>query len=100
MNCENCDETNCLCDWNTIYSIHQNPKSIGFPIGGIYYQTYGGGPEGGYLMSRGKLYSVHRSWGEKWTLTRENGVLHFRENEIGDKKGYVKFVQNGETSPQ
>lgn len=78
----------------TIYSIHPSPKDIGLPYGGIYYQTHGGGPEGGYLQSRGKIYSVSRSWGEPWAVTKVNGVLHFRKNESGDEKGYVRFVPN------
>jgi len=29
----------------------------------MYYQTYGGGPEGGYITLDDKVYAVQRNWG-------------------------------------
>lgn len=41
-----------------------------------YYQTYGGGPEGGYIIEEledsetfVRVYQVHREWGKGWTIS-------------------------------
>lgn len=42
----------------------------------IYFETYGGGPQGGILLSPKKnLYKVHREWGTIFNITKINGVL-------------------------
>jgi len=89
-----CDE-DCDCEWSYVYNLIKSPKKIGLPYNGIYYQTYGGGPEGGYLIAEGKVYSVNRNWFETWTLEEAKGVLHFKTD--GDAT-YVKFVQSPEVS--
>lgn len=35
---------------------------------GTYYQTYGGGPAGGYFLSNGKWYEVHITLWTTWTM--------------------------------
>ena len=36
---------------------------------GTYYQTYGGGPEGGYYKTNERWYRLHRTWHQPWTVT-------------------------------
>lgn len=36
---------------------------------GTYYQTYGGGPEGGYYKTKERWYHLHRTWHQPWTVT-------------------------------
>jgi hypothetical protein len=36
---------------------------------GTYYQTYGGGPEGGYYKTNERWYRLHRTWYQPWTVT-------------------------------
>lgn len=36
----------------------------------LYYQTYGGGPEGGYITNGVDWYSVHRAWGSPWRIRK------------------------------
>ena len=36
---------------------------------GTYYQTYGGGPEGGYYKTKERWYRLHRTWHQPWTVT-------------------------------
>jgi hypothetical protein len=58
-----------------------------------YYQTYGGGPEGGYFLRTfypldndaepiNELYSVNRTWGTAFTAELVDGVLYY--NKHGD----------------
>lgn len=35
---------------------------------GTYYQTYGGGPAGGYFLSNDKWYEVHLTLWTTWTM--------------------------------
>ena len=41
-----------------------------------YYQCFGGGPEGGYIVGPNEdvLY-VTRNWGTPWSITRFDGAL-------------------------
>ena len=46
-----------------------------------YYQTYGGGPEGGYFVrwelnafrASRRVFAVHRGWLEPWSITELQG---------------------------
>ena len=43
---------------------------------GVYLQTYGGGPEGGYLFSAdGFIYEAHRDWLIPFTLKKIEGTF-------------------------
>lgn len=35
---------------------------------GVYYCTYGGGPEGGYFFWNKKWYQVEIKYGDDWTI--------------------------------
>ena len=56
-------------EWEQVYSVtpFENFVQKGSPCYFLrqrtYYQTYGGGPEGGYVVLRsGSVFSVHRDW--------------------------------------
>lgn len=77
-------------DWKMVYSYSESAKEVGLPLNGFYYQTYGGGGEGGYLVFRKKVYSVQRNWFEPWVIKEEDGTL---ETKTEDDTQYVKFVK-------
>jgi hypothetical protein len=42
----------------------------------VYYQCWGGGPEGGYIVDKkGKVYEVNRTWGEPFSVEPINAVI-------------------------
>jgi len=47
----------------------------------VYYQTYGGGDEGGYFRrvcgTIKEIYAVNRTWGTPFTVTRISGQLTY-----------------------
>jgi hypothetical protein len=60
-------------EWGTtVYETVRFSKRGG-KIKGYYLSTYGGGPEGGYVISDdNKVYTCHRDWGTLWNTTRHN----------------------------
>lgn len=60
---------------------------------GVYYNTFGGGPEGGYFQTSfpNALYSLERTWGTKfkWTavLDRQLERQLFKEEDTFEKDG-------------
>jgi hypothetical protein len=41
-----------------------------------YFQCWGGGPEGGYIMNdNDDTYRVNRTWGEPFTVERVEGII-------------------------
>lgn len=54
---------------------------------GTYYQTYGGGPEGGIYRTKDAWYDIDRGWYKPWKLVQlESHVIHFnREYEMGEE---------------
>jgi len=36
---------------------------------GTYYETYGGGPEGGYYKTKERWYHLDKTWYQPWTVT-------------------------------
>ena len=58
----------------TIYNIVKDMK-VG-DLTGTYYQTYGGGPEGGFLLSNdNKRYELDRTWYQPWKVTRRSDII-------------------------
>jgi hypothetical protein len=71
---------------------------------GIYYQTFGGGPEGGYfvvneasnpLMEFGTVYALKRTWGEKfnWSTTTKQIEHQCYQEEDTFIKHNVKHIR-------
>jgi hypothetical protein len=53
---------------SAVYSVNANYEILGFV--GTYYETYGGGPEGGYFFTNDKWYEVDRNWNVRWTMQK------------------------------
>jgi hypothetical protein len=47
---------------------------------GTYYQTYGGGPAGGYFLSNGRWYEVHYELWTTWTMKSCKPMKYTPEN--------------------
>ena len=56
-----------------------------------YYQTYGGGPEDGYITDGAILAKVHRDWGTPFSVEVVKGSLVFRPG--NDKDGRPNQVK-------
>jgi hypothetical protein len=55
-------------DWEEVYSLDAPLSLINHFKGPCaYYQTAGGGPEGGYVLFDSYLYEVTRHWYEEWS---------------------------------
>jgi len=65
--CESCYD-NHIMHWEEVYSL-DCPVSLVTYFNGpcAYYQTAGGGPEGGYVLFDSRLYEVTRHWYEEWS---------------------------------
>jgi len=62
---------------------------------GVYYQTFGGGPEGGYvLLTNGDVYSVKRGWFEPFKATKLNGkrIEYEAEDEMKGKTARLRVM--------
>jgi hypothetical protein len=64
-----------------------------------YYQTYGGGGEGGYITNGKETLSVSRDWGTSWVLEPVKGELIFRTVEH-DKWNSTKQLRLLDMSPE
>jgi hypothetical protein len=66
-----------------------------------YYQCWGGGPEGGYLLYRtcetgwdDEVYRVNRTWGEPFTVERVLGATGIEVQEIATDTGTrIRIIQ-------
>jgi hypothetical protein len=74
-------------EWEEVYSVQEvtqeNFPGLGptfYKVEGAepYYQTFGGGPEGGYIKKDDEVYRVSRGWGQPWKVELlKNVVLEF-----------------------
>jgi hypothetical protein len=71
----------------TVYSVSPaadyigDIKSLQKFIGFTYYQTYGGGPEGGYFYNGATVYAVSRGWGTPFKARKLKGGLLYQKGE-------------------
>jgi len=68
-------------EWLDVYNIE-----IDFEVGnikGTYYQTFGGGPEGGYVETENAVYHIKRTWFEEWKIYKTRYVLIKRDIDYG-----------------
>ncbi len=57
-------------EWGTTLYETVRFSKRGGKIKGYYLSTYGGGPEGGYVISDDKnVYTCHRDWGIPWNIS-------------------------------
>lgn len=58
-----------------------------------YYQTYGGGPEGGYITDGIIVAKVHRDWGIPFSVEVIKGTLIFRPgNNMEGRSNAIKIT--------
>ena len=57
----------------TIYNIVKDMK-VG-DLTGTYYQTYGGGPEGGFFHTKDGWYELDRTWYQPWKVTKRPDIV-------------------------
>jgi len=53
---------------DAVYSVNSDYVILGHT--GTYYETYGGGGEGGFFFTNNKWYSVDRNWNVPWTMKK------------------------------
>lgn len=88
-------ETNWEDDFDDIYNLDKNVppcfSEVGGNIQGKFYQTYGGGPEGGYVIDYdNRVYQVSRNWNNKWEIKFIGGKLVERKVEWGMQIGHFE----------
>jgi len=76
-------------EWEEVYSVRDVSEVLKdvhkMWEGAKYYQTFGGGPEGGYFMTPESgflgmeaVFKVRRSWGQPWKIDIiRNAVLEY-----------------------
>jgi len=77
-------------EWEDVYSVQEVTKETfaGMPPGfykGVktYYQTFGGGPEGGYIVKGQTTYRVSRGWFEKWQVEElKNTIVEYEPEDF------------------
>jgi hypothetical protein len=95
-------------DWEEVYSVRPvsevyDDDHAMFQKDAKYYQTFGGGPEGGYFVTSedwgSKVYGVRRGWGEPFTLkplkgVRDEIVLEYEPaDEMKGKRARCRLVE-------
>ena len=78
-------------DWEEVY--HEEP----YGDGGVKYQTYGGGPSGGYIRIGFEVWTWHQNWGTPVQTVEQPGValLFKHERYTGFTQKFVKCVFAG-----
>ena len=79
-------------EWETVYNNYEDNVfktcfcAYGGPVCGYYFQTCGGGPEGGYVMSLDKksAWEVTRTWHQPFTITPLSTKLAVRMSLTGE----------------
>lgn len=59
-------------EWEQVYNqcfFHVVNGSTHMQLNGLYFQTYGGGPEGGIVLNlKNQLFRVHRNWSTPFVI--------------------------------
>lgn len=75
------DETN-MEDFSEVCNFYKDDKPVLFGQfinnninqdlkNGVYFMTYGGGPEGGYVLTpNGNIFEVERNWGKPFSVRK------------------------------
>ena len=77
-------------EWEDVYAesywtLGKDTAQYGKLYEGVYYQTYGGGPSGGYVVRDNKYYAVHYTWSDGWSVKELQGRLKFIKTDDGIK---------------
>lgn len=92
--------TTIIEDWEEVYSVQDVPANIwteGSPFleNTKYYQTFGGGPEGGYFVKGDQIWEVKRSLFQKWQYELlENTCFEYEaEDEMAGKTARCRLIK-------
>ena len=97
-------------EWEEVYSVQPVTETLWtedtplFKRGTTYYQTYGGGPEGGYFVKDVEehdgvkihwVYKVSRNWFNPWRYEKiPNAVLEYEpEDEMAGKTARCRVIE-------
>ena len=71
-----------LGEWEDVYSVQDVPTDLWtealspeFQTETTYYQTFGGGPEGGYFVKGEAAWRVSRGWFQQWKVEKLKDVI-------------------------
>lgn len=94
-----------LHDWEEVYSVKPVNANLWtqdtpqFQTGTTYYQTYGGGPEGGYFVkdyspATSRVFKVERNWFQPWSVEEvENAILEYEPaDEMAGKTARCRLI--------
>jgi hypothetical protein len=56
-------------EWMSVYR-HCFFPEVGGQIAGIYFETFGGGPQGGFVETSDSVFKVSREWFQTWKVKR------------------------------
>lgn len=80
----------------TVYLLRQFDDFIGDQehlqrfLGYYYAETYGGGPQGGYIFNEaGNVFEVERDWDRPFSASNVSGSIRFYLDDEGQTKCYV-----------
>lgn len=81
-----------------VYSVERDFKITigGDEITGTYYQTYGGGPEGGYLFNGEEVFALSRTWDEEWKVSPSADEFEITSYSHYGEKRYKLFITRNE----
>jgi hypothetical protein len=81
-----------------VYSVEHDFKITigGDEITGTYYQTYGGGAEGGYLFNGEEVFALSRTWGEEWKVSPSADEFEITSYSHYGEKRYKLFITRNE----
>ena len=81
----------------TVYEFQRDFTKLGGRPG-MFWMTYGGGPEGGYIVSPDReCFEVHRNWNTEWTYTPiDIHKLYMLCDEDGCKTIWNKMNDDGD----
>ena len=90
-----------LYDWEEVYSVQDVSANLWtedlplFHDETKYYQTFGGGDEGGYFVRKEKVWKVRRGWFQPWKIEKlDNVVLEYeKEDEMAGKTAQCRLIE-------
>ena len=86
-------------EWEDVYNVTDDEPIQTWPEEGAFYgfqwfQTYGGGPAGGYLTNGRILIDVHMTWDGKWFKTVPGKLEFKRGNSFIGQVAQCRIVYN------
>lgn len=90
-----------LGEWEEVYSVQDVSANLWtedlplFHDETKYYQTFGGGPEGGYFVRKDKVWKVRRGWFKPWKIEKlDNVVLEYeKEDEMAGRTARCRLIE-------